>query len=126
MSENLAYDKSLQFALSIIELYGILIKNHEYTLSKQLLRSGTSIGANISEAIAAHSKKEFHCKINIALKEARESKYWLILLTKSKAVVLNYEQYLADIEVVIRILAKTSITTKSKLEADKSKQEAGS
>ena len=74
---------SFQFALKIIQLYQKLVENKEYVLSKQLLRSGTSIGANIAEATAAISKKDFILKMSIASKEARETKYWLYLLKES-------------------------------------------
>jgi len=120
MSENQAYDKALVFAKGVLVLYKKLIQNQEYILSKQLLRSGTSIGANISEAISAHSKKEFHCKINIALKEARESKYWLSLLATSPILGVNYDNYLDDVETIIRILAKTAKTTQQNLKIESS------
>ncbi len=83
MKENLIQDKSFDFALLIIELYKVLTERKEYILSKQLLRSGTSIGANIEEAIAGQSQKDFLSKINISLKEARETRYWLRLLERS-------------------------------------------
>ncbi|KIM13289.1 MAG: hypothetical protein KU38_01120 [Sulfurovum sp. FS08-3] len=106
--DNLIVAKSYQFALMIIELYKFLSDNkREYVLSKQLLRSGTSIGANVDEAQAAISKKDFVSKMSIASKEARESKYWLLLLkdsgyidnNKSKVKVLLHE-----IDSIIKIL----------------------
>ncbi|MEJ2628084.1 MAG: four helix bundle protein [bacterium] len=82
--ENIIKQKSFQFALEIIEVYKYLSnKKREYVLSKQLLRSGTSIGANVEEAIAGRSRKDFLYKMNIALKEARETNYWLRLLKAS-------------------------------------------
>jgi four helix bundle protein len=84
MSGNVVKDKSKQFALRIIKLYKFLkAKKNEFVLSKQLLRSGTSIGANIVEAHNAMSKKEFIAKMNIALKETAESEYWLELLCEA-------------------------------------------
>ena len=80
MKENLIRDKSYTFALQVIALHRKLCNANEYVLSKQLLRSGTSIGANIEEAQAAQSRADFISKISIASKEARESHYWLRLL----------------------------------------------
>jgi four helix bundle protein len=97
--------------LKIIELYKKLLEQHEYVLSKQLLRSGTSIGANVTEATAAQSKKDFITKMSIASKEARETKYWLTLLSKSKLVNINFNDYLLEIDELIKIL--TSIVKTS-------------
>ncbi len=77
-------DESYAFSMSIIQLYLHLKKQGEYELSKQILRSGTSIGANIVEAQDAQSKKDFLHKMSIALKEAKETQYWLKLLIDSK------------------------------------------
>ena len=81
MSENIIADKSKAFAVKIIKLYQYLLDvKKEFVLSKQLLKSGTSIGANVREAHRSQSKREFIAKMNIALKEAAESEYWLELL----------------------------------------------
>lgn len=81
MSNNVILDKSKKFAIRIVNLYKYLCENkNEYILSKQLIKSGTSIGANVREATVSQSKKEFIAKMNIALKEAYESEYWLELL----------------------------------------------
>src|SRR5690554_3967472 len=88
-TDNVIAIKSFDFALSIIELYVHLKKNNEFIISKQLLRSGTSIGANVEEAIAAQSKRDFISKMAIASKEARETKYWLRLLSESKIVSVD-------------------------------------
>ncbi len=80
MQESLVKNKSIGFAFQVIDLYKFMVKNHEFVLSKQLLKSGTSIGANISEALAGQSKKDFIAKVSIASKEARESLYWLELI----------------------------------------------
>jgi len=78
---NPVRDKSYEFALSIIKLYKFLVEQKkEYVLSKQILRSGTSIGANIEEALGGQSRKDFFAKMSIAYKEARETDYWLRLL----------------------------------------------
>lgn len=74
-NHNVILEKSFDFALSIIELYKVLINNKEYVLSKQLLRSATSIGANVEEATAASTKKDFAYKMTISSKEARETRY---------------------------------------------------
>ncbi len=84
MKDNIVRDKSYKFALKIIKLYKFLSKTkNEFELSKQILRSGTSIGANIEEAIGGQSKKDFIAKLSIAYKEARETHYWLRLLYDS-------------------------------------------
>ena len=82
--ENVIVEKSKSFALRIIRLYRYLCgEKNEYILSKQLLRSGTSIGANVKEAIRGQSKADFYAKMNISLKEASETDYWLELLHES-------------------------------------------
>ena len=84
MRDNLIVDKSKSFALRIIKLYKYLVsEKKEYILSKQILRCGTSIGANVKEAIRGQSKADFYSKMNIALKEASETEYWLELLHES-------------------------------------------
>lgn len=82
--ENIIVIKSYDFAIQIVKLYKYLVEiKKEYTLSKQLLRSGTSIGANIEEAQGGQSRKDFFAKLTVSYKEARETKYWLRLLTDS-------------------------------------------
>ena len=88
-SKNPIEQKSFEFALEIIKAYKEMIRDKECVLSKQLLRSATSIGSNIQEAQAAYSRKEFASKMSISSKEARETRYWLMLskhgeLTKAK------------------------------------------
>lgn len=114
MKDNLIQDKSFYFALKIIELFKVLQTKQEYIISKQLLRSGTSIGANVEEAIASQSKKDFISKLYIALKEARESKYWIRLLNESNITKLNYDSYLEEINSIINILTKIIKTTQEK------------
>ncbi len=85
MKDNIVRTKSYQFGLQIVNLYLYLnSKKKEYQLSKQVLRSGTSIGANVEEAIGASSRKDFKVKMDIAYKEARETHYWIRLLKDSK------------------------------------------
>lgn len=87
MYSNIIADKSLEFSVDIVNLYKVLIEDKkEYILSKQLLRAGTSIGANIREWINGFSKADFKFMMSIALKEASETEYWLILLLKVSVI----------------------------------------
>lgn len=112
MKKNLIQDKSFDFALQVIGLYQQLIDNREYILSKQVLRSGTSIGACVEEAIAAESRKDFIHKMSIASKEARETRYWLRLLQRSQLVPMDYRPYLNDINHINRLLTRIVKSTK--------------
>jgi four helix bundle protein len=114
-SENKILDLSFDFAIQIIGLYKLLTENKEYVISKQLLKSATSIGANIEEGNAAQTKKDFISKMSIASKEARETKYWLRLLDKSQLVQLDYSPYLHSIEHIINILTKIVKTSQENL-----------
>ena len=114
MKEIVIANLSLDFALRIVNVYKYLcdVKN-EYVMSKQLLRCGTSIGANIAESEHAQSTADFISKLYIALKEANETKYWLILL--SKAEYLNekeYESLIKDLRIIIGTLVNTIKKTK--------------
>ena len=104
--DNTIQQMSFDFSIQIIDLYKRLVEKKEFVLSKQLLRSATSIGANVEEGIAAQSRKDFASKMSIASKEARETRYWLRLLEKSKLVDLDYSWYLNTIEHIINILTK--------------------
>lgn len=108
-------DLSFDFSLKIIALYKELLKYNEYVLSKQLLRSATSIGANVEEANAGQTKKDFITKMAIDSKEARETRYWLRLLDKSKLVNLDYSTYLLAIDHIINILTKIVKTSQQSL-----------
>ncbi|MBK7107152.1 MAG: four helix bundle protein [Ignavibacteriae bacterium] len=110
--DNLIEQKSFDFAIQIIQLYKLLVNEKEFILSKQLLRSGTSIGANVNESISAVSKKDFINKLSIAAKEARETKYWLRLLQESKITSTNFNDAIFSNDEIIRIL--TSIIKSSK------------
>ncbi len=114
---SIIYDKSFKFAIKTVNLYKHLCtKQKEYVLSKQLLRSGTSIGANIREALEAQSKKDFIAKLYIAIKEASESKYWLELLIETKYIEQNSGQtMLQELTEIIKILNKIIKTTKQNL-----------
>jgi four helix bundle protein len=110
--ENLIKDKSYDFALSIIDVYRNLTQNmEEYVMSKQLLRSVTSIGANVHEAIEAQSRADFILKLSIALKEARETEYWIRLLMASDYME-NHHTIHNEAQVIIRILTAIIKTTK--------------
>lgn len=110
--DNLIVTKTFEFALKVIELYKQLLSENEYIISKQLLKSGTSIGANVEEAIAAQSRKDFVSKMSIASKEARETDYWLRLLKESNLTQISVEALIKDINDIINILSKIIITTK--------------
>lgn len=112
--DNLILVKSKAFALKIIRLYKYLCEEKkEFVLSKQVLRSGTSIGANAKEASMAQSKKDFEAKLSIALKESGETEYWLELLHDSDYIEnASFESIYADNKELIRIL--TSILKSSR------------
>ena len=113
MRESLVFDKSRVFALRIIKLYNYLKSERgEYVLSKQLLRYGTSIGANIAEAEYAITKKDFLLKIYIALKEASETKYWLDLLRDAEYLTKQeYDSIIFDCEEILKLLISITKTT---------------
>jgi four helix bundle protein len=105
-SENVVQTKSYDFALRIIKVYKYLIQEKkEFVLSKQLLRSGTSVGANIEEAIGGQSKADFFTKITISYKETRESKYWIRLLRDSDYLTIEQsDDLLKDVEELLKII----------------------
>ena len=109
--------KSYRFALRCIELYKFLtVDKKEFILSKQLLRSGTAIGALIKEAEHAQSKADFLNKMNIALKEANETEYWLMLLKDSRYLSeKEFDSIHKDCDELIRLLVSIVKTTKEKL-----------
>ena len=106
MKENIIVTKTFDFALSVVKLFIELKKENEFIISKQILRSATSIGANVEEAIAAQSRKDFIHKMSIASKEARETKYWLRLLDKSNLTTISMSNYLIEIEHILNIITK--------------------
>jgi len=111
---GIALEKSRKFAIRIYDLYKYLCtEKKEYTLARQLLRSGTSIGANLTEAKYAISKKEFLAKATIALKEAAETEYWLDLLKETKILSqTEYESIMKDCKDILYMLIATSKTTR--------------
>ena len=106
IENNMLKDKSFAFALRCVRLYKILTEERkEYILSKQFLRSGTSIGANIKEGIYAQSKADFASKLSIAKKEAAETEYWLELMAAAEILsIKESESMLADCRELLRIL----------------------
>ena len=108
MKESIIRDKSKEFALRIIKLYKYLTTTSvekEYVLSKQVLRSGTSIGANVKEALRGQSRPDFRAKMNIALKEASETEYWIELLYESEYIDnASFQSIIEDNRELIKIL----------------------
>lgn len=112
---NLVGEKSIAFSFRIINLYKFLIGKREMILSKQILRSGTSIGANISESVFAESNMDFIHKLSISRKEANETKYWLLLLQKGEYISeIEFNSMLQDCVELIKILTSIIISSKKK------------
>ena len=114
---NEILEMSFDFALEIIELTRYLKLNKEFVISNQLLKSGTSIGANVSEAQAAQSTKDFIAKMSIASKEARETEYWIRLLDKSKSIdsYENKSKLFDQIHSIVKLLTSIIKTTQEKI-----------
>ena len=115
MKENVVLNKSLQFSKDIIDLYKEMQTKREYIISKQILRSGTSVGANINEATAGISKRDFSAKMSIASKEARETAYWLKLIEYGKFVDLDLENIKKGCDELIRMLTAIVKTSQKNL-----------
>ena len=117
MKQSILKDKSKAFALRVIRLYNYLCEERkEYILSKQLLRSGTSIGANIAEAFYGQSEADFVSKLSIAQKETSETIYWLDLLHESDYLKQNeYDSVYSDAEELIKLLTSSIKTMKEKI-----------
>ena len=113
MNGNVIVEKSLDFAVRIVNLRKYLTKEHnEYVMSKQLLRCGTSIGANIAEAQRGQSKADFAAKMSIALKEANETEYWLKLLYRTQYLTKEqYESIYIDIQELLGLLVSICRTS---------------
>jgi len=116
MKENIIQQKSYSFSVRIVKLYEFLIEERKaYDIGRQILRSGTSIGANIEEGIGGQSKADFVSKINIAYKEARETNYWIRLLRDTEYLDSKLaESFLIDCEEIQKLLSSILITSKSK------------
>lgn len=118
-AEGALYDKSKAFALDVIALCNELREKGEYVMSKQILKSGTSIGANYCEAVCAESPQDFIHKVSISLKEANETYFWLDLLHDSKYLDdERYNQMKAQVEELYKMLNASAITVKQKLKKD--------
>ena len=104
MKDNLISTKSFDFAIQSINIYKLLLSKNEYILSKQFLRSSTSIGANVQEGLGGYSKKDFAAKMSIASKEARETLYWIKLLEASNFIEFDFSNIKNECESLIRIL----------------------
>jgi len=117
MGKSILADKSKLFAVRIVRLYQYLCKEkHEFVMAKQLLKSGTSFGANVHEAGFAVSKKEFAVKMQIALKEAVESEYWLELLKETEYISKEqYESVNADCGEMIKMISASVKTAKNNI-----------
>lgn len=112
---NVIRDKSFAFALRVVKCYKFLVENKEFVLSKQLLRSGTAVGALVREAEHAESTADFIHKMAIAQKEAKETEYWLELLFQSEYLeVAQYNSIISDIQELNKILASIIITSKER------------
>ncbi|MFM2307005.1 MAG: hypothetical protein RLZZ367_1674 [Bacteroidota bacterium] len=114
--KNLIVDLTFKFALLIVEYTELLEKKKRYVVAKQLLRSGTSIGANVKEAQNASSPKDFLNKMRIAHKEAEETEYWLEICKHSKSYP-DCELLLAELKVVLKVLNKIVLSTYNKIQS---------
>ena len=119
MKENILIDKSIDFGARIVKLHRYLVKTkHEAILSKQILRSGTSIGANINEAQYGNSKADFIAKLHIALKETAETEYWLRVLQKSEYLDESIASSILNDCLAIKRILIASINTAKENEGD--------
>ena len=111
MKNNIIKEKSFSFAVDIVSIYKILNERKEFVLSKQLLRSGTSIGANVREAEHAQSKADFIHKLSISLKEANETEYWLDLLYEVDYLTQSeFESLKPKVIELLKLLTKDSVS----------------
>ncbi|HLM02746.1 MAG TPA: four helix bundle protein [Pyrinomonadaceae bacterium] len=115
MKENVLLEKSFAFAIRVVKAYKYLVEEKkEFVLSKQFLRSGTSIGANSEEAVGGQSKADFISKLAVAYKEARETRYWIRLLNATEYFDnTQTKSLLDDVEELLKIIGRIQITTKS-------------
>ena len=116
MGKSLTAEKSFGFAIRIVRLYKILYERKEFVLSKQMLRSGTAIGALLKEAEHAQSKADFISKVNIALKEANETEYWIMLLKETDYLSeKEYESIIEDCRELIKLTVSIVKTSKQNM-----------
>ena len=121
MEENFLQNKSMFFSIRMVELYQKLSnEKHEYVMSKQALRSGTSIGANIREAKRAQSTPDFYSKLTVSLKEADETQYWLELLNKTGYINDDaFKSINSDCDELVRLLVSITRTVRNKMAKNK-------
>jgi four helix bundle protein len=114
--ESIVQQKAFAFAIRIVKLYQFLTKKREFVLSKQILRSGTSIGANLEEAQGSQTRKDFRSKMTLVYKEARETRYWILLLKESR-ILTNREtgSILKDCEELLKIIGSILKTLNNSL-----------
>lgn len=113
--DNIVREKSFKFSISVIQIYKLLTSKNEFILSKQLLRSGTSVGANVREADNAESKPDFIHKMGIAQKEIDETMYWLELLHETKYLnTTEFSLIYSEAETLIKLIKRIIITSKQK------------
>jgi len=110
---NVVVKKSFKFSIKVVKFADQLNKNKDYSIANQLLRCGTSIGANVEKAMGAQSRKDFLSKISIAYKEARETYYWLRLISETRS--FNLSDLTEKAEKLIKILASIKKTTERSL-----------
>ena len=111
--ENVVKDKSFAFAIRIVNLFKLLRERKEFVLSKQLLRSGTAIGALVRESEQAQSRADFINKLSIALKEANETEYWILLLRRTDYISqMEFDSIVQDCRAIVRILISIVRTSK--------------
>lgn len=114
--ESIVYEKAFKFSIRIVKLYQYLCDKKEYILSKQILKSGTSIAANIKEGLYSQSKKDFIHKMNISLKEAAETEYWIELLKETGYITKNmHDDIIEDNCELIKLLVSIVKTSKQNL-----------
>ena len=117
MDKSITHIKTKAFAVRIIRFYKYLSEDkHEYVLAKQILRAGTSIGANVRESYSAQSRADFINKLNIALKEADETQYWLEIFLESEIITQSeYDSLYTDLKEICALLASSIKTIKINL-----------
>ena len=107
MKENIIATKTYNFAISIVNLSKTLVSKNEFILSRQILKSGTSIGANVEEAIGGISKRDFRAKMSISYKEARETHYWLRILRDTNYITTDeFDSLENELSSILKILFK--------------------
>ncbi|MFT5725424.1 MAG: four helix bundle protein [Bacteroidia bacterium] len=115
MKESVIEVKSFNFALEIIDLYRLLVEHKEFVIGQQILKSATSVGANIKEAGAGQSKRDFIAKMSIASKEARETQYWLELKDKSNLIHYDFTEVRQNALEIVKILTAIVKTSQRQL-----------